>query len=118
MAKNVDKSEIAKFESLAHRWWDPEGDFRPLHDINPVRLEYVERHCPLVGTRVVDLGCGGGILAESMAARGAIVLGTDLADGPLAVARLHAIETGTKVEYRQVSAEALAIEAPAAFDAV
>lgn len=118
MAENVDRSEIAKFESLAHRWWDPEGDFRTLHDINPLRLEYVDRHCPLVGKRIVDLGCGGGILAEAMARAGADVLGTDLADGPLAVARLHAIETGTSIVYRQVSAEALAAEAPAAFDAV
>jgi 2-polyprenyl-6-hydroxyphenyl methylase/3-demethylubiquinone-9 3-methyltransferase len=118
MAENVDRSEIAKFESLAHRWWDPEGDFRALHDINPLRLDYIARHCPLVGKRIVDLGCGGGILAEALARCGADVLGTDLADGPLAVARLHAIETGTTVSYRQVSAEALAREMPESFDAV
>ena len=118
MSENVDRSEIAKFESLAHRWWDPEGDFKPLHDINPLRLDYIARHCGLVGKRVVDIGCGGGILAEAMAARGAHVLGADLAEGPLAVARLHAIETATHIEYRQVSAESLAAEMPAAFDVV
>jgi len=118
LSENVDRSEIAKFESLAHRWWDPEGDFKPLHDINPLRLDYIARHCDLVGKRVVDIGCGGGILAEAMAARGAHVLGTDLAEGPLAVARLHAIETATRIEYRQVSAESLAAEMPAAFDVV
>jgi len=118
VSKNVDQSEIAKFESLAHRWWDPEGDFRTLHDINPLRLDYIARHCELVGRRVVDIGCGGGILAEAMAALGADVLGADLADGPLAVARLHSIETATDVRYRQISAEALAAEAPGAFDVV
>ena len=118
MAENVDHSEIAKFESLAHRWWDPEGDFRPLHDINPLRLDYIARHCDLVGARAVDIGCGGGILAEAMAARGADVLGIDLADGPLGVARLHAVETGTQLRYRQISAEALAAESPASFDVV
>jgi 2-polyprenyl-6-hydroxyphenyl methylase/3-demethylubiquinone-9 3-methyltransferase len=118
VAENVDHSEIAKFESLAHRWWDPEGDFRALHDINPCRLDYVARHSELVGKRAVDVGCGGGILAEAMAARGADVLGIDLADGPLRVARLHAVETGTRIAYRQISAEALATEMPGAFDVV
>ena len=118
MIENVDQSEIAKFESLAHRWWDPEGDFRTLHEINPLRLSYIARHCELVGRRIVDIGCGGGILAEAMAALGADVLGVDLADGPLAVARLHAIETTTDVHYRQISAEALAAEAPGSFDIV
>jgi 2-polyprenyl-6-hydroxyphenyl methylase / 3-demethylubiquinone-9 3-methyltransferase len=118
VAENVDPSEIAKFESLAHQWWDPEGDFRTLHDINPLRLAFIARHCPLVGRRIVDLGCGGGILSEAMARAGADVLGTDLADGPLAAARLHAIETKTSIAYRQISAEALAAEMPASFDAV
>ena len=118
MAENVDHSEIAKFESLAHRWWDPEGDFRPLHDINPCRLDYIARHGELVGKRVVDVGCGGGILAEAMAARGADVLGIDLAEGPLSVARLHAVETGTRITYRQISAEALAAEMRETFDVV
>jgi 2-polyprenyl-6-hydroxyphenyl methylase/3-demethylubiquinone-9 3-methyltransferase len=118
VADNVDHSEIAKFESLAHRWWDPEGDFRTLHDINPVRLDYIAQRCDLTGKRVADIGCGGGILAEAMAVRGADVLGTDLAEGPLAVARLHAIETATPIHYRQISAEALAVESPASFDVV
>ena len=116
--ENVDRGEIAKFEALAHRWWDPEGDFRPLHDINPLRLDYIARHCELVGRRVVDVGCGGGLLAEAMAARGADVLGTDLGEAPLVVARLHAMETRVQLTYRQISAEALAREAPASFDVV
>jgi 2-polyprenyl-6-hydroxyphenyl methylase/3-demethylubiquinone-9 3-methyltransferase len=115
---NVDHGEIAKFEALAHRWWDPHGDFRPLHDINPVRLEYLTRRCGIAGRRVLDVGCGGGILAEAMAAHGADVLGTDLAEGPLSVARLHAIESGAKVDYRRISVEALAAEMPASFDVV
>ncbi len=118
MVENVDHAEIAKFESLAHRWWDPQGDFRPLHDINPVRMNYIARHCDLVGKRVVDIGCGGGILAEAMSLAGADVLGTDLADAPLAIARLHAIETGAQVHYRQISAEQLAQESGASFDVV
>ena len=118
MTDNVDQSEIAKFDSLAHRWWDPEGDFRTLHDINPLRVDYMARRCELVGKRVVEIGCGGGILAEALAARGARVLGADLAEGTLSVARLHAVESGLDVEYRQISAEALAAEAPGAFDVV
>jgi 2-polyprenyl-6-hydroxyphenyl methylase / 3-demethylubiquinone-9 3-methyltransferase len=118
MHENVDRGEIARFEALAHRWWDPEGDFRPLHDINPLRLDYVARHGDLTGRRVVDIGCGGGILAEAMAARGADVLGVDMAETPLAVARLHAIETGTRLNYRQISAEALAAAMPNSFDLV
>jgi 2-polyprenyl-6-hydroxyphenyl methylase / 3-demethylubiquinone-9 3-methyltransferase len=116
--QNVDRDEIAKFEALAHRWWDPHGDFRPLHDINPVRLDYLVQRCGIDGKRVLDVGCGGGILAEAMATRGADVLGTDLADGPLTVARLHAIESGVAVDYRHVSVEMLAAESPAAFDVV
>jgi 2-polyprenyl-6-hydroxyphenyl methylase/3-demethylubiquinone-9 3-methyltransferase len=115
---NVDRAEIAKFEALAHRWWDPHGDFRPLHDINPVRLDYIVERCDIVGRRVLDVGCGGGILAESMAVRGAEVLGTDLAEGPLTVARLHAMETGVRIDYRLVSVEALADAMPGAFDVV
>ncbi len=118
MVTNVDHSEVAKFESLAHRWWDPEGEFRTLHDINPLRLDYIARHCDLVGKRVVDIGCGGGILAEAMAVRGADVLGCDLAEGPLAVARQHAAETATTISYRRISAEELAQDAPASFDVV
>ena len=92
--QNVDPAEIAKFEALAHRWWDPNGDFKALHDINPVRVDYVKTRCELSGASVIDVGCGGGILTESLAALGAAVTGIDVAGGPLAVARLHAIESG------------------------
>ncbi len=116
---NVDHAEIAKFEALASRWWDPESEFKPLHDINPLRLEYIERQADgLAGKTVLDVGCGGGILAESMAARGAKVTGIDLGEAPLAVARLHALESGVDVDYRQVAAETLAEAQPAAFDVV
>lgn len=116
---NVDPAELAKFSELAHRWWDQESEFRPLHQINPLRLGWIESHQPLAGLKVVDVGCGGGILADAMARRGAEVLGVDLADKSLKVARLHALEAGTTgVQYRKVSAEALAAEQPAAFDVV
>ena len=118
-AMNVDPSEIAKFSALAHRWWDPTSEFRPLHEINPLRLGHIERLAGgFAGKRVVDVGCGGGILAEAMAARGAEVTGIDLGEKPLKVAALHALESGAKVAYRLVSAEALAEEEPAAFDVV
>src|SRR5688572_54861 len=109
---NVDPAEIAKFSELAHRWWDPGSDFKPLHDINPLRLDYIDRVAGLRGKTVLDVGCGGGILAESMAQRGALVTGIDLADEPLKVAQLHAIESSVQVEYRNVAAEALAREFP------
>ena len=116
---NVDPAELAKFSALAHRWWDPTSEFRPLHEINPLRLAHVERLAGgLEGKRVVDVGCGGGILAEAMAARGAHVTGIDLADKPLKVAMLHGMETASAVDYRLVSAEALAAESPGAFDVV
>ncbi|MCR5864000.1 MULTISPECIES: bifunctional 2-polyprenyl-6-hydroxyphenol methylase/3-demethylubiquinol 3-O-methyltransferase UbiG [Aquincola] len=116
---NADPQELAKFSELAHRWWDPESEFRPLHQINPLRLGWIEQSVPVAGKRVLDVGCGGGILAESMAQRGAKVLGIDLADKPLKVAQLHAMESGVDgVEYRQVAAEALAAEQPASFDVV
>ena len=116
---NVDPAELAKFSALAHRWWDPTSEFRPLHEINPLRLGHIERLAGgLAGKRVVDVGCGGGILAEAMAQRGATVTGIDLADKPLKVAMLHGHETGSAVAYRLVSAEALAAEAPASFDVV
>ena len=116
---NVDQAELAKFSALAHRWWDPTSEFRPLHEINPLRLAHIERLVGgIAGKRVVDIGCGGGILAEAMAGRGARVTGIDLADKPLKVAMLHAMETASTVEYRLVSAEALAEEAPGAFDVV
>jgi 2-polyprenyl-6-hydroxyphenyl methylase / 3-demethylubiquinone-9 3-methyltransferase len=116
---NADPQELAKFSDLAHRWWDTESEFRPLHQINPLRLDWVDSHAPLVGKRVLDIGCGGGILSDSMARRGATVLGIDLAAKPLKVAQLHALEAQTpNVEYREVSAEALAAEAPGSFDVV
>jgi 2-polyprenyl-6-hydroxyphenyl methylase / 3-demethylubiquinone-9 3-methyltransferase len=116
---NVDPAEIAKFSELAHRWWDPESEFRPLHQINPLRLEWIGRQAPLAGRQVLDVGCGGGILADAMARQGAQVLGIDLSTKALKVAQLHALEAGTQgVDYREVSAEALAAECPASFDVV
>ena len=116
---NVDPAELAKFSSLAHRWWDLEGEFAPLHHINPLRLGWIDGLCPLKGARVVDVGCGGGILADSMARKGADVLGIDLADKSLKVAQLHALEAQTpQIAYRHVAAEALAAEMPGQFDVV
>jgi 2-polyprenyl-6-hydroxyphenyl methylase/3-demethylubiquinone-9 3-methyltransferase len=119
MNVNADPSELAKFSALAHHWWDPTSEFKPLHDINPLRLNYIARQCGgLAGKVVLDVGCGGGILTEAMAHDGAKVTGIDLSDKALGVARLHQIESGTSVDYRLISAEALAIEAPATFDVV
>ncbi|HEU4516814.1 MAG TPA: bifunctional 2-polyprenyl-6-hydroxyphenol methylase/3-demethylubiquinol 3-O-methyltransferase UbiG [Steroidobacteraceae bacterium] len=115
---NVDPAEIAKFDAAAPRWWDPDGEFRPLHDLNPARLDYIEARAGLAGRRVVDVGCGGGLLAEGMARRGARVLGVDLAPEALAVARLHALESGLAVEYRQIAVETLADAATGEFDLV
>jgi 2-polyprenyl-6-hydroxyphenyl methylase/3-demethylubiquinone-9 3-methyltransferase len=116
---NVDPQELAKFSELAHRWWDPDSEFRPLHQINPLRLDWIDRHAHLQGKRVVDIGCGGGILADAMARRGANVLGIDLASKPLKVAQLHALEAGTpSIDYREIAAEALAAEQPGQFDVV
>jgi 2-polyprenyl-6-hydroxyphenyl methylase/3-demethylubiquinone-9 3-methyltransferase len=115
---NVDPLELEKFGQLAHRWWDPGAEFKPLHDINPLRLDLIDRIAGLRGKKVLDVGCGGGILAEAMAARGAEVTGIDLAEKPLKVAQLHLLESGLQVEYRLVSAEALARETPAGFDVV
>ncbi|WP_373183476.1 bifunctional 2-polyprenyl-6-hydroxyphenol methylase/3-demethylubiquinol 3-O-methyltransferase UbiG [Halomonas campaniensis] len=117
-AGNVDPGEIAKFEALASRWWDPDSEFKPLHDINPLRLDFIDARAGLAGKRVVDVGCGGGLLAEAMAHRGAEVTGIDLGEAPLAVARLHAEESGVEVNYRHVSVEALAEEASGRFDVV
>ena len=115
---NVDQAEIQKFEALAHRWWDPEGDFKPLHDINPIRLAFIAERVDLKDTKAVDVGCGGGILAESMAAAGALVTGMDMAGSPLSVARLHAMEAGVQVEYLESTAEALARERPGQYQLV
>jgi 2-polyprenyl-6-hydroxyphenyl methylase/3-demethylubiquinone-9 3-methyltransferase len=115
---NVDEAEVAKFNALASRWWDPDGDFRPLHEINPLRLDWIRQQVNLSNKKVVDIGCGGGILAESMASVGADTLGIDMADGPLAVARLHQAESGADVTYEQMTAEALAARNPGKFDVV
>lgn len=116
---NVDPAEIAKFEALAARWWDNTSEFKPLHDINPLRLNWIDERTGLAGKRVLDVGCGGGILSESMARRGANVLGIDMGAAPLAVGTLHAESAGvTNVSYRQVTVEALAAEQPESFDAV
>jgi 2-polyprenyl-6-hydroxyphenyl methylase/3-demethylubiquinone-9 3-methyltransferase len=115
---NVDPREIAKFEELASRWWDPNGEFKSLHDINPLRLNYIDERARLTGRRVLDVGCGGGILAESMAQRGATVTGIDMGEAPLAVAQLHQLESGVEVDYRQLTAEELAAAEPADFDVV
>mgnify|MGYP000964723642 FL=1 len=115
---NVDPAEISKFEALAARWWDPHSEFRPLHEINPLRLDYVDKIAGLAGKEVLDVGCGGGILAESMAIRGAQVTGIDLGEMPLKVAELHTLESGVEVKYRRVAAETLAAECPACFDIV
>jgi 2-polyprenyl-6-hydroxyphenyl methylase/3-demethylubiquinone-9 3-methyltransferase len=117
-ARNIDDAEIAKFNELASRWWDRESEFKPLHDINPLRANYIDRHSPVGGKRLVDVGCGGGILAESMAQRGAVVTGIDMGDAPLSVARIHQLESGVDVDYRQTTAEELAAEQPASFDVV
>jgi 2-polyprenyl-6-hydroxyphenyl methylase/3-demethylubiquinone-9 3-methyltransferase len=116
---NADPQELAKFSELAHRWWDPHSEFKPLHDINPLRLRWiVERARGLAGKRVLDVGCGGGILSEAMAEHGAGVTGIDLSDKALSVARLHLLESGREVAYRKVSVEALAQETPRAYDVV
>ena len=118
-AANVDQAELTKFSSLAHRWWDVDGEFGPLHAINPLRLDWIDGIAPLKGQRVLDVGCGGGILADAMARKGADVLGIDLAEKSLKVAQLHALEAGTsQITYRLVAAEALAAEMPDHFDVV
>jgi 2-polyprenyl-6-hydroxyphenyl methylase/3-demethylubiquinone-9 3-methyltransferase len=116
---NSDPAEIAKFEALASRWWDPHSEFKPLHEINPLRLDYIAQRCGgLAGKKVIDVGCGGGILAESMAAKGATVAGIDMGEAPLKVAKLHGLESGVHVDYLQVTAEAMAEQQPAQFDVV
>lgn len=115
---NADPTELQKFSDLAHRWWDPKSEFRPLHEINPLRLDWIDRHVGLAGKKVLDVGCGGGLLAEGMAARGAVVTGIDLSEKALGVARLHLLESGRSVDYRHTSAEALADEEAGAYDVV
>ena len=116
--ENFDKEELAKFDDLAARWWDKDSEFKPLHDINPLRLNYIDKHAVLDRKKVVDIGCGGGILSESMALRGATVKGIDLATAGLSVAKLHAQQTDADVEYEKISAEALAEREPASYDVV
>jgi len=116
---NADPAELAKFSELAHRWWDPDSEFRPLHQINPLRLDWINGISPLNGQKVLDIGCGGGILSDSMARKGAQVLGIDLSTKALRVAQLHALEAGTpNLQFREVSAEAIALERPGSFDTV
>lgn len=117
-AANVDRAEIAKFEELAHRWWDRHSEFKALHDINPLRANYIDERSPVAGKKLLDVGCGGGILAEAMATRGATVTGIDMGEAPLAVARLHQLESNVSVDYRQITAEQLALEQPAQYDIV
>lgn len=115
---NVDPLELEKFSQLAHRWWDPNSEFKPLHEINPLRLDYIDRFAGLAGKAVLDVGCGGGILSESMAGRGAHVTGIDLGDKPLKVAKLHLLETGKQVSYRKIAVEDLAREQPHHYDVI
>ena len=117
-ARNVDAAELAKFEALAERWWDPKSEFRPLHDINPLRLNYIDERVGLKGKKVIDIGCGGGLVSEGMARRGATVTGIDLGEAPLAVARLHAQKDGIEVEYLNITAEEIAAERAGQYDAV
>jgi 2-polyprenyl-6-hydroxyphenyl methylase / 3-demethylubiquinone-9 3-methyltransferase len=118
MMANADPQELNKFGDLAHRWWDPNSEFKPLHDINPLRLGWIDRNCALKGKKVIDVGCGGGLLSEGMAALGANVTGIDLGEKALGVARLHLLESGQKVDYRHIAAEDMAQAEPAAFDVV
>lgn len=115
---NVDHAEVAKFEALASRWWDKHSEFKPLHDINPLRTNFIDGHCPLAGKKVLDVGCGGGILSEAMAQRGAQVSGIDMGEAPLNVAKLHALESGLNIDYQKIPVEELAQMQPASFDVV
>ena len=115
---NVDPTEVAKFEALASRWWDPDSEFKPLHDINPLRCNYIDQAAGLAGKKVLDVGCGGGLLSEAMAQRGADVMGIDMGEAPLNVAKLHALESGVNINYQRIPVEQLAAEQPASFDVV
>jgi 2-polyprenyl-6-hydroxyphenyl methylase/3-demethylubiquinone-9 3-methyltransferase len=115
---NVDPNEVRKFEDLAHRWWDLDSEFKPLHDINPLRLNYIDERVQLAGKKVLDVGCGGGILSESMAVRGATVKGIDMGEAPLSVAKLHSLETGVEIDYQKITVEDLAKEEAGQYDVV
>ncbi|MDY0005435.1 MAG: bifunctional 2-polyprenyl-6-hydroxyphenol methylase/3-demethylubiquinol 3-O-methyltransferase UbiG [Spongiibacteraceae bacterium] len=115
---NIDPAEIAKFEALAHRWWDPHSEFKPLHEINPLRANYIDLRSPVAGRTLLDVGCGGGILCEAMASRGAVVTGIDMGEAPLAVARLHTLESGLTIDYRHSTAEQLATTEAGRYDIV
>lgn len=115
---NIDASEVKKFEDLANRWWDPKSEFKPLHDINPLRANYIDEHSPVAQRNVLDVGCGGGLLSEALAFRGATVTGIDAGEMPLKVAKLHLLESGIQVDYQQITAEELAQQKPGAFDIV
>lgn len=115
---NADQNELDKFSQLAHRWWDPTSDFKPLHDINPLRLAWIDGHCRLAGQQVLDVGCGGGLLSEGMCSKGAVVTGIDLSDKALSVAKLHLLESGLSVNYRRIAAEELAGEQAGHYDVV
>jgi 2-polyprenyl-6-hydroxyphenyl methylase/3-demethylubiquinone-9 3-methyltransferase len=115
---NADQNELDKFSALAHRWWDPTSEFKPLHAINPLRLDWIQKHIPIAGKKVLDVGCGGGILTESMARAGARAKGVDLSEKALKVADLHGLESGVKVEYEYISAEDLALKEPGQYDVV
>jgi 2-polyprenyl-6-hydroxyphenyl methylase / 3-demethylubiquinone-9 3-methyltransferase len=115
---NIDSAEIAKFEALANRWWDKNSEFKPLHDINPLRANFIDLRSPIAGKKIIDVGCGGGILAEAMAQRGASVSGIDMGEAPLQVARLHALESGVNIDYQKITAEEKALQQPGAYDIV
>ncbi len=115
---NIDDQEIAKFDKLAHRWWDPNSEFKPLHDINPLRLDFICQRIDLAGKKVLDIGCGGGILSEGLARKGARVTAIDMAKAPLSVARLHQLESGLDINYRMITAEDFAGECPQTFDVI
>ena len=115
---NVDRAEIAHFEKLAHRWWDPTGDFKPLHDMNPLRAQFIDQNSPVAGKNIIDIGCGGGILTENLCHRGATMTGIDMGEAPLSVARLHALEADLRIDYQQITAEAIAEQQPEQYDIV
>jgi len=118
MTENIDHAEIAKFDQVAYRWWDTESEFKPLHDINPLRMQFIESHSPLTGKKIVDVGCGGGILTESLARKASAVSGIDMGPGPIEIAKLHLLESQLEIHYEQISVEAFAEKHPQQFDIV